>query len=251
MSIPEYRLVMRQGPTPGLEFELSKSELTIGRDVINDIVINDAEVSRKHVRLLLDSGRYRIEDLGSTNGTFINGKRLVGPHILAIGEQINLGENVLIVYESAQFDPDATMVGITANESVLPVRPSGLPPAPLPAYSPEPAQPYSAVPVPPFVSDVPNQPKATENYPQYSAQYVGQVPLGPEVDIISPEPVLRRKKPVNQWLLAGCGCLVLVILFFLAIWVFIDQPWIPVEQGGGLYCDQPFVIIFRAFGYCP
>ena len=54
MNMPEYRLVMRHGPTPGLTIELSKSDLTIGRDVINDIVINDAEISRKHVRLLLD-----------------------------------------------------------------------------------------------------------------------------------------------------------------------------------------------------
>ena len=78
MASQPFQLVMRAGPTPGKVFSLSKTELYLGRDISNDIVINDAEVSRKHVRLMLQSGQFVLEDLGSTNGTFVNNQRVAG-----------------------------------------------------------------------------------------------------------------------------------------------------------------------------
>lgn len=60
----------------------------IGRDLTNDIVINDAEISRRHARLISQAGGYVLEDLGSTNGTFINGQRLASPYILRPGETV-------------------------------------------------------------------------------------------------------------------------------------------------------------------
>jgi hypothetical protein len=56
------------------------------------------------------------------------------------------------------------------------------------------------------------------------------------------------RKPINSWLLAGCGCLVVIVLLVIAVLLFIDQPW---NSGGGLYCVSPFDIIFKTFGYCP
>jgi pSer/pThr/pTyr-binding forkhead associated (FHA) protein len=76
---------MRTGPTPGQVFELSANEMTLGREPGNEITINDAEISRKHARLSLQAGTYMLEDLGSTNGTFVNGQRLMGPHALRAG----------------------------------------------------------------------------------------------------------------------------------------------------------------------
>ena len=76
MASQTYQLVMQKGPNPGKIFELVQEELTIGRDITNRIVINDPEVSRKHARLVLQSGSYVIEDLGSTNGTFLDDKRI-------------------------------------------------------------------------------------------------------------------------------------------------------------------------------
>jgi pSer/pThr/pTyr-binding forkhead associated (FHA) protein len=94
-----FQLVMRSGPNPGKTFELSEGEATIGRDITNAIVINDAEVSRRHARLSPQAGGYVLEDLGSTNGTFVNGQRLMGPHLLRPGELVLLGENVSLAYE--------------------------------------------------------------------------------------------------------------------------------------------------------
>src|SRR5512146_1985735 len=105
-----FRLVMRSGPSVGKVYPLDKNELFIGRDLSNDIVINDPEISRRHSRLFNQGTGYVIEDLGSTNGTFANGQRLLGPHVLRGGDTITFGERISMVYESSDVDQDATLV---------------------------------------------------------------------------------------------------------------------------------------------
>ncbi len=102
MAVSSYQFVMNAGPTPGKEFPLEKDELFIGRDLTNDIVINDAEISRRHARLVSQAGGYVLEDLGSTNGTFVNGQRLASPYILRPGETVTLGEHVTLTYEQVR-----------------------------------------------------------------------------------------------------------------------------------------------------
>lgn len=219
MAGAQYRLVVRQGPIPGQIFELSRNEIYIGRDISNDFVINDAEVSRKHAKLTLEGDRYKIEDLDSTNGTYIDGQRLIGPHVLAIGEIIMFGDNVGVIFDGEPARPDVT-VPSTVDLGMTPVAAI---PAPVESY----AQPV-ATPIPEAV----NLPLPQQATPE----------LEPE------QAVETGKKPVNTWLLAGCGCLLVIIVLIIALLVFIDQPWNP---GGGLYCVSPFDIIFRSLGYCP
>ena len=96
-----FHIVMRSGPTPGKVFPLEKNEIYIGRDLSNDLVINDPEISRRHSRLLFQNTALIIlEDLGSTNGTSVNGQRLVSPYILNPGEVITLGERITLLYEA-------------------------------------------------------------------------------------------------------------------------------------------------------
>ncbi len=94
-----YRLIVRRGPQPNQIYELNKGIITLGRDITNDIVINDPEVSRHHCRLTQGGGGFTIEDLGSTNGTFINGQRLTGARPLSHGDMVGLGETVTLAYE--------------------------------------------------------------------------------------------------------------------------------------------------------
>lgn len=96
-----FRLVMRRGPSPNQVYDLSKDGVTIGRDITNDIVINDPEVSRHHLRFTRGGGGFTMEDLGSTNGTFINGQRMTGSRPLRPGDMIGLGETVTLAYEPA------------------------------------------------------------------------------------------------------------------------------------------------------
>jgi ABC transport system ATP-binding/permease protein len=78
-----------------------QTSLTIGRDPENDIVLHHPIVSRKHARITKTGtdGEYEIEDLGSTNGTFVNGERVVEPHLLHRGDRIYVGP-IKLVFEA-------------------------------------------------------------------------------------------------------------------------------------------------------
>lgn len=219
MAGAQYRFVVRQGPIPGQIFELNKSEITIGRDISNDFVINDPEVSRKHARLTLEGDRYRIEDLNSTNGTYVDGQRLIGPHVLAIGEIVMFGDNVGVVVDGESGKPDL------ADQDELDLGTTPVAAIPAPA---EGAIPVEAA----------------------SIQKIGNaVESEGALEGITPEQEeAYEKRAINTWLLAGIGCLVVIIVLAIALLVFIDQPWNP---GGGLYCVSPFDIVFKSLGYCP
>ena len=117
MISQSFQLVMKSGPTPGKIFPLERNEIHLGRDISNQILINDAEVSRHHLRLILQAGGYVIEDLGSTNGTFVNGQRLVGLRTLHSGDTITAGENVSLVFETVPPEVEVTRVSPAAPPS--------------------------------------------------------------------------------------------------------------------------------------
>lgn len=213
MAAQSFQLVMRTGPIPGKVFDLGNNELTIGRDISNDIVISDVEVSRKHARLIMQSGGFVLEDFGSTNGTFVNGQRLVSPRVLRGGETIMLGENVSLAFEAA-FDADATVVSAPAFE-----------PAPATAYAP----PQPAV----------EQPVMRQAGDQSSPQvYAGQVPAG-TANLQDYADFTPEEKPAKKrWVWIGCGCLVLLcIVAAIGAYAFDTLD---------LYCTPPFNVIF----YC-
>ena len=126
----QYQLIMRSGPTPGAAYNLEGDQLTIGRDATNDITINDAEISRRHARLTFQGGKYVLEDLGSINGTFVNGQRLAGPRVLKAGEVVSFGEQIILVYEVTNIDAGATMVSPRAAAVPSVERPAMAPPPP-------------------------------------------------------------------------------------------------------------------------
>jgi pSer/pThr/pTyr-binding forkhead associated (FHA) protein len=139
-----FRIVLKSGPTPGKAFPLEKPEMFIGRDLANEIVINDPEVSRRHARLYLQNNYYVLEDMGSTNGTSVNGQRLTGPYLLRPGEQITFGERVNLVFESAV--PPATQATESVQQATYPTpqapsaQPTYYPTPPAAPYNPPPAQ---------------------------------------------------------------------------------------------------------------
>lgn len=130
----QFQLTMRSGPNPGTVYALDGDQLHIGRESSNEIAVNDAEVSRRHARLTFQGGKYVLEDMGSTNGTFVNGQRLTGPRVLKSGEVISLGEQIVFVYEAVASDPGATVI---SPRSVPEARPVSTPPPPPQTYAGE------------------------------------------------------------------------------------------------------------------
>lgn len=85
------RLVIIDGPKEGLEVPLGRDPLTIGRSADSGLVIRDDYTSTHHAKLLLWNEDWMIQDLDSTNGTFLGGKRISSPTQIALGTPIKVG----------------------------------------------------------------------------------------------------------------------------------------------------------------
>src|SRR5215213_5284007 len=113
-----------------------EQELVIGRSTPGlGSLGGDSEISRVHARVFHDpSGRLMVEDLGSTNGTFVNGNRVSGQQALNPGDQVRVGQTTLSV-EGGAADTGATSVG-----QVIPAAPAPAPAAAAPPTQPLPPQ---------------------------------------------------------------------------------------------------------------
>jgi len=78
------------------EIETGKQEITIGRDAENDIQIDNIAVSGEHARILKGPDHYFIEDLNSTNGTFVNEEKIT-KRVLEENDAITIGKHTLVV----------------------------------------------------------------------------------------------------------------------------------------------------------
>jgi pSer/pThr/pTyr-binding forkhead associated (FHA) protein len=89
-----FKLQINAGPAAGTTFELVGT-MTIGREGADIAVEGDTEMSRRHARLRVDGQRVLVEDLGSTNGTFLDRAKVVQPTPVATGTPIRIGKTVL------------------------------------------------------------------------------------------------------------------------------------------------------------
>lgn len=211
----EFQFVMRSGPTPGKIYPLEADEITVGRESSNTIAINDAEVSRKHARLEKRGTSYVIQDLGSTNGTFVNGGRISGIQVLNAGDEVSFGENILLMYE-AIVDPNATMV--SSPKPAKTEISSQKPVVATPAAAPAPSRPAASAPAP---------------------AYAGKVPAGP-----APAPA---KKSNSKIILI----VILVVVLCIIAGCIGALAWVDADPTGARWCQYlPFIA--RLFGgVCP
>ena len=127
------KLILQEGPSPGDEFELTGSDIVIGRAPSVDFVISQSSVSGRHALVSRQMGQYTIEDLNSTNGTFLNGQRVMGHQPLNDGDEIRLGQSVVLRFSAPAVDRtvlqpapiDATIMeddltAVQKSESALP-----------------------------------------------------------------------------------------------------------------------------------
>ncbi|MCC6132853.1 MAG: FHA domain-containing protein [Acidobacteria bacterium] len=228
LEVPEtkasLRLRVESSPVTSLvdrELELSKDEITLGRDSRNDIAVPDKKVSRLHARILREGGKFFLLDNQSGNGTFLRGARIEKAEIVS-GDVILIGETVLEVLGGPRALGDQKQMRVTAPlrletfeappTPVAPVahaqRPAALPsppierphpaPAPLPAKKPaieppagpppRPAAPAPEPPAPPPRFGPRELPQEVKLSPPPPPPAYSAAPPLPENRVMAPEP---------------------------------------------------------------
>ncbi len=181
MGYKNYRLTIIKGFNKGEVFPLEGDEIIIGRGEENGIVLNIAEVSRTHSVLTKTEEGYMIKDLGSTNGTFVDKKKIGGKYLLKPGDTVMLGDAIYMTYQ-ADIDPEETLVA---------PRPVEFPGPGVTAVTPKPVERMQAE----TPATTPKKGKSTE-------------------EILTQDQVTEEKKG-KTWLWAGIGCV--VVVFFLIV----------------------------------
>lgn len=209
-------LVVTHGPTPNKKYALTQETNMIGRADASDVAIADQEVSRQHAQIIRQGDGFAIEDLGSTNGTFVNDHRVSSLTLLENGDVIELGESVSL-----------TFLSLVAEE-------------------------YDAATYFDPVEEEPTQPEFPElpargEMPQISPAAEDAVIESESIPLRAmPQPVPNRRR---WWLGCGCGCLLLVLLCAAALF-FLDA----YDGGRLLYCGplQPFFeLVLGPVGFSP
>ncbi len=118
----------------------NKPEVTIGRVQGNDIVLPKGNVSKRHARIVLKDGKFIIVDLKSTNGTYVNGRKITSPLVVKDSDKIYIGDFIVGVDEAA-----AEGDGPSESTTSPPQMPA---PAPAPAPDVRPPRPTEAQPMP-------------------------------------------------------------------------------------------------------
>src|SRR5690606_13454074 len=95
-----------RGNDQGHKFDLNSDRLEIGREAGNDIQLHDQEVSRSHAELVREGRRFFLRDLGSSNGTYVNRRRITGRHELSSGDQVQMGKTLILF--TGPNDPSST-----------------------------------------------------------------------------------------------------------------------------------------------
>jgi pSer/pThr/pTyr-binding forkhead associated (FHA) protein len=194
------QLVMESGPQPGQIFELSRGTISIGRDPGNQVVIDDPQVSRQHARITPQGGLMVLEDLGSTNGTTVNGLRISAPHTLAHGDEIGFGDDVVLTFQGwPSSDSGKTVATPRVTYTSRP------PATPRSTYAPSATPAYQETELPGSQSSEADYAApgdlGYEEYPEYYEEYPEEAP--------------------RSWSLYGLGCILVLIIIGLLVAIFV------------------------------
>ncbi len=229
MNESEALLVVERGPVPSLRYALQQEQMTIGRSAGNELVLADPEVSRRHVRVLRRADGYAVEDIGSTNGTFVNGQRISHLTLLQDGDTIDLGDTVRLRFVSPRAVPPAA-------------------PEPPVTISERPTEMLAAPPYP--VAEAPRpMPAAAYAPPVAPAMPAPPPPVMPAAPVYPP-PVYAEPPRRGRGLLIGCGLMVALLLVCAGTFLILDA----YDQGRILYCGAArplFQLLLGPFGFNP
>ena len=214
------RLIVKRGPDPEQEYTLTLAEITIGRSSTNVISIPDPEVSRRHACIRYEGKGYTIEDWTSTNGTFINGRQLNSIVALNDGDEIRLGETIILRFLSSSAAgelPPRSPSPISSSAEAVTLLEAAPVERPSPSLQDEP-------------SSIPAQEMRSDK-------------------VILPEDNQPARRA--RLLLLGCGCAFFLLVCLCAGSIFFLDAY---QQGRLLYCGpiRPFFeILLGPVGFAP
>jgi ABC transport system ATP-binding/permease protein len=114
-------LIVQKGPQSGQQFNLGQSIAIVGRDDAADVTIKEQIVSRQHFRIMASGGQFILEDLNSSNGTFVNGVQVFGKTTLKSGDAISIAQDIIF-----EFRNPLSMAGATQMADIVPPPASGV-----------------------------------------------------------------------------------------------------------------------------
>ncbi|MCD6286232.1 MAG: FHA domain-containing protein [Anaerolineae bacterium] len=200
----QHTLVVTDGANVGKVYPLQGMICTMGRSADNTVVFDSSRVSRHHVQIRLLPTGTMIEDLGSTNGTWVNGRRLAEPRTLSQGDQIRIADYITLDYAIEEAGSAATVISDRPRGATQVMQGT-------PRYEP---------PTPP-------PPPQDRDFAAYNAASAAQ-PLGsagPEVDYVAPAEVVPLETPEPSkrpgWLYIVIGILVILICLCVALAVYL------------------------------
>ena len=169
-----YVLQVVKGRSATTTLKLADGVTSIGRHDDCQIRIKSSQVSRRHCELFEAGGKLAIRDLGSSNGTFVNGKKITGQQVLKSGDELTVGTVTLRVSKLGQGAPAGPEPGL----------PPQLP-------SPKPPIPLSSMPSPPTMTRTISRWNSSEDQP---ASDLDIIPLAEDEPI--QQPVTRRLRQI-------------------------------------------------------
>lgn len=113
-------LIIHKENLTGRIYELTKRITVVGRDPSCDVVVGEVAVSREHVRFILvddQQPRYELEDMNSTNGTFVNGEKVSGRIPVSFDDEIVLATDVVVMLRHGIFQKPPTPVEVTVMDT--------------------------------------------------------------------------------------------------------------------------------------
>lgn len=198
-------LIVIRGPNLGHKYSLQGSEASIGRSTSNSVVLPFPEISRRHARMWQDKDAYYLEDLGSTNGTFVDNSRLYEPARIYDGDEIQIGDSLQLLFTNPRgVTRPVALVPVEDSKESQPAAKSSVPSPPAGAY------PSSEIPTPrPPLAINPDEQAFDADLPDTGGQ----------------------ERSFVLW--CGCTTLILISICFLAL-LFLDS----YQQGRLLYCGS-------------
>ncbi len=118
-------IIQESEVAPARSVELpAEGEFSIGRGNNNSLVLSDTQISRRHAGIKVSGSDYILEDYGSSCGTSLNGQKLTAAHKLSFGDQVKLGNCLLILSETASATPPPSVEAPSPMPAKVPVSPA-------------------------------------------------------------------------------------------------------------------------------